>query len=302
MVGQNTENKEFRSGFVVIIGRPNTGKSTLMNKLAEKKIAAISSKPQTTRHIIKAVVNNENYQIVFIDTPGIQKPHHIFDEQLNKKVLAALDDVDAIVFLVDGAAGIGAGDTFISNMIKKVDTMKIGLVNKVDLMSNEQIDEQKNKFKKIGEFGNIIEISAEKGTNVELLIEELKKIMPRGPKYFPDGMITDQPEAILIAEIIREKAIDILYDEIPHSIFVHVDSIESRKDKDIIDIEAIIFVEQQSQKGIVIGKQGKIIKIIGSQARTEIETLLGSQVFLDLRVKVRKKWRKDKDFLEKFNL
>lgn len=296
---QHLKDNEFKSGFATIVGRPNTGKSTLINKLAEKKIAAISDKPQTTRHTIKAILNDRASQIVLIDTPGIQKPRNEFDEQLNKKVLAALNDVDAIIFLVDGAAGIGAGDMFIASVIRKVKTVKIGVVNKMDIMSDNQINEQKSKLNKICELDYAIEISAEKGTGLDLLVEKLKNTMPPGPKYFPDGMITDQPESLLIAEIIREKAMNILHDEVPHSMFVHVDSVKLRKNKDIIDIEAIIFVERQSQKGIVVGKEGKIIKSIGTQARTEVEALLGKKVFLDLRIKVRKKWRKDKAFLQK---
>lgn len=296
---QSPETLPFRSGFAVIIGRPNTGKSTLVNKLVEKKIAAVSDRPQTTRHVIKAVVNTDNSQIIFLDTPGFHKPHHHFGEQLNERVLSTLKEVDVIIFLVDGDSGVGTGDEFIANTLSKVKTGKIAVINKIDLIDEEKLKEQQERLSGIGGFDKVLTISADKGTNIDKLLDALQEYMPEGPKYFPDGMITDQPQNLLAAEIIREKIISRMEEEVPHSIFVHVESVEKRKSKDLIDIHAVVYTERDSQKGIVVGKDGANIKRVGREARIELETLLGSRIYLDLRVKLRKNWRKDMAFLQR---
>lgn len=293
------EGHPFISGFAVIIGRPNTGKSTLVNKLVEKKIAAVSDRPQTTRHVIKAVVNTESSQIVFLDTPGFHKPHHLFGEQLNERVLSTLKEVDVIIFMVDGDSGVGTGDEFIANTLSKIKTKKVAVINKTDLIGSKRLQDQRERLSKIGAFDKIMDISADKGTNIDKLLDVLLQYMPEGPKYFPDGMITDQPQHLLAAEIIREKIISTMEEEVPHSIFVHVESVEKRKGKDLIDIHAVVYTERDSQKGIVVGKDGANIKRVGQEARIELETLLGSRIYLDLRVKLRKNWRKDMAFLQR---
>lgn len=293
------KNASFRSGFTVIIGRPNTGKSTLLNKLVEKKVAAVSDRPQTTRHVIRAVVNTEDAQIIFIDTPGFHKPKHFFGEQLNERVLSTLRDVDVIIFIVDGSTGVGTGDEYIANILQSVKTKKIALINKTDLIDDRTLEDEHRKMTRLGQFEKILDISADKGTNLSQLIDSLLKLLPEGPRYFPEGMISDQPETVLAAEIIREKIIRRLEEEVPHSIFVHVESVEPRKGRDLVDIHAVIYTERESQKGIIVGKEGNNIRKVGTEARVELESLLGSKIFLDLRVKVRKKWRKDEAFLQR---
>lgn len=293
---------DFKSGFAVLVGRPNTGKSTLLNALAEQKVAIISDKPQTTRNAIRAVVNKPDGQIIFVDTPGFHKPKHALGEHLNQKVLSTLKEVDVILFVLDAAAGIGGGDRYFSEYLKRVKTEKLVVVNKIDAVPAGRLEGERELAERLAEeigARKVVEISALKKKNIGALLSEVLSVLPEGPKYYPDGMITDQPETAVASEIIREKILLLTEEEIPHSVLVDVDRVEKRPGKDITDIDAVIYVEKESQKGILIGKEGWTVKKVGSLARRELEALFGNKVFLGLRVKVRKKWRKDEAFIKR---
>ncbi|MBA7686802.1 GTPase Era [subsurface metagenome] len=293
------ENK-FKSGFVGIIGRTNVGKSTLVNNLVQQKVAIISPKPQTTRRRIRCVVNRDNYQMIFIDAPGIHKPRDRLGERLNAAALGFLEEMDVILFMIEASGTIGKGDRFISEKLKSVNRSKILVINKIDLIDEDEIERKISKAKKLGIFEEIIPISAKYNKNLDQLLETLSHFLPYGQPYFPEDMLTDQHPKIWVSEIIREKALENLREEVPHSIAVEVEKMEKRKDKDIIDLEAIIYVERNSQKGIVIGKNGSMLKRIGSSARKEIELFLGIKVFMRLWVKVKKDWRKDESSIKRF--
>lgn len=293
------ENK-FKSGFVGIIGRTNVGKSTLVNNLVQQKVAIISPKPQTTRRRIRCVVNRDNYQMIFIDAPGIHKPRDRLGERLNAAALGFLEEMDVILFMIEASGMIGKGDRFISEKLKSVNRSKILVINKIDLIDEDEIERKISKAKKLGIFEEIIPISAKYNKNLDQLLETLSHFLPYGQPYFPEDMLTDQHPKIWVSEIIREKALENLREEVPHSIAVEVEKMEKRKDKDIIDLEAIIYVERNSQKGIVIGKNGSMLKRIGSSARKEIELFLGIKVFMRLWVKVKKDWRKDESSIKRF--
>ncbi|MBE0448443.1 MAG: GTPase Era [Actinobacteria bacterium] len=290
----------FRSGFVAIIGRPNTGKSTLLNFLARRKVAIISDKPQTTRHSIRAILNLENAQIIFIDTPGLHKPRDPLGEHLNRAVRNTLRDVDAVVFIVDASQVIGSGDLFIANELSSLSTPKILVLNKVDKLTQQYIEVQMEIARQLGEFDDIFPISAATGQDIDKLVEKMVELLPEGPRYYPGDVITDQPERVIAAEFIREKVLELTREEVPHGVAVEVQEMKPRKGREIVDIFATIFVERESQKGILIGKGGRMLKEIGSRARSEIEQLLGSQVFLDLRVRVKKDWRKEERYIKQF--
>lgn len=293
------ENK-FKSGFVGIIGRTNVGKSTLVNNLVQQKVAIISPKPQTTRRRIRCVVNRDNYQMIFIDAPGIHKPRDRLGERLNAAALGFLEEMDVILFMVEASGTIGKGDRFISEKLKSINRSKILVINKIDLIDEDDIERKISKAEKLGIFEEIIPISAKYNKNLDQLLETLSHFLPYGQPYFPEDMLTDQHPKIWVSEIIREKALENLREEVPHSIAVEVEKMEKRKDKDIIDLEAIIYVERNSQKGIVIGKNGSMLKRIGSSARKEIELFLGIKVFMRLWVKVKKDWRKDESSIKRF--
>lgn len=291
--------KEFKSGFVAIIGRPNVGKSTLINILVKQKIAVVSKKPQTTRHKFRCIVNLSNAQIIFIDTPGFHKPHDLLGKHLNKTVRQTLQEVDVIIFLADAYKGIGKGDDYIASELKKLDTPVIIALNKIDRLNADQLKAQLEMAKQLGKFKKTIAISSLLGKNTNQLLEEIIALLPPGPKYYPDEMITDQPERIVFAEFIREKVLELTREEIPHSIAVQVEDIRPRETQDLIDVTATIYVERESQKGIIIGKGGKLLKEIGSRARLDLERLLGNRVFLQLWVKIKKDWRrKEKELKE----
>jgi GTP-binding protein Era len=289
----------FKSGFVSIVGRPNVGKSTLLNHLAKQKIAIISDKPQTTRNQIRGVVNLEAAQVIFIDTPGLQKPKNLLNERMNRSVRETYSQVDAIVFILDASRRIGSGDLYIAGELGALDTPVIALLNKVDLLDERQVEAQRLVAERLHKFRGLVPISARTGQNVEAVLSQLVEILPEGPKYYPDDMVTDQPAAFLIAEFIREKAIDLTREEVPFNLAVQVEEITPREGKDMIYVEAVIYVAQDSQKGIIIGKGGRMLKEIGSKARVEIEPLLGSGIYLDLRVKVEKEWAKRPQSLQK---
>jgi GTP-binding protein Era len=282
----------FKSGFAGIVGRPNVGKSTLVNNLVHRKLAIISEKPQTTRNKIRCVLTRDDAQVVFVDTPGFHKPRNALGERLNKAVRETLQEVDAVVFMLDGTQTIGKGDLFIAGELSRLSTPVVAVVNKIDKLTPERVEAQTAVVRTMGEYVDVIPLSAKTGENVHALIEKIVELLPPGPKYYPDDMVTDQPLSFVVAELIREKILHLTREEVPHSVAVVVEEIEKREDKDLVDIEAVIYVERDSQKGIIIGKGGRMLKEIGTRAREEIEPLLGEQVFLRLTVKVEKDWSK----------
>lgn len=282
----------FRSGFVAIVGRPNVGKSTLMNSMVGEKISIISDKPQTTRNRIQCVLTRANYQIIFIDTPGLHKPKNKLGEYMVQVAKGALEEVDVVLFMVDIWEGIGGGDRFIAEELKKVETPVILVANKVDKVESvENAEKMAQELCQEGGFDEVILVSALNGTNLDKLENTIVSYLPEGPKYYPDDMVTDQPERFVVAELIREKALELLEEEVPHGIGVEVTAFKEREDKNIIDIYATIYCEKKSHKGIVIGKGGSMLREIGSRARRDIERLLGVHVYLELWVKVRENWR-----------
>jgi GTP-binding protein Era len=281
----------FKSGFVTVIGRPNVGKSTLLNQIIGEKISIISDKPQTTRNKIQLIYTTESCQIVFLDTPGIQMPKNKLGEYMLKTSKETLEEVDIIAFMVDTSMKIGKLDNYIIEQLKGIKTPIILLINKIDQIDKKDIPPLVEMYKRMNMFHEVIPISAKNGDNVETFIDSLIELLPEGPKYFPDDMITDQPERFIIAEIIREKALENLHEEVPHGIFVDIEMINKREDKDIIDVHAVIYCEKESHKGIIIGKGGNMLKSIGQKARLDIEKLMGSKINLQIWVKVEKNWR-----------
>lgn len=290
--------KAFRSGFITLIGRTNVGKSTLMNRFVGEKIAITSNKPQTTRNRIQSVLTKDDFQAVFIDTPGIHKPQNKLGEYMVKTAKTTLGEVDLILFLVEPGHKVGEGDRQIIESLKHISTPTLLVINKIDSISREEVAKLIDMYKDLHTFDEIIPVSAFEGTNIERLMELIKDRLPEGPQYFPDDMITDQPERQLVAELIREKSLYMLQQEIPHGIAVEIDQMRKRDDSEIIDIDATIICERNSHKGIIIGKKGAMLKDIGTQSRYDIERLLGSKVYLQLWVKVKKNWR-DSDYLLK---
>ncbi|WP_181350625.1 GTPase Era [Thalassobacillus sp. CUG 92003] len=290
----------YKSGFVAIIGRPNVGKSTFMNHVIGQKIAIMSDKPQTTRNKIQGVMTEDDAQIVFIDTPGIHKPKHKLGDFMVNVAQRALNEVDAIMFMIDAEEGYGRGDQFIIDRLQNVDRPVFLIVNKIDRVHPEQLLPLIDGYRERYDFAEIIPISAIQGNNVEHLVHVLKEHLPEGPQYYPEDQITDHPERFIITEMIREKALHLTKEEVPHSIAVVMDSIESREDSDTVYIQATVIVERPSQKGIIIGKQGSMLKEIGKRARKDIEILLGSKVYLELWAKVQKDWRNHQRQLSDF--
>lgn len=291
-----SENQTFKSGFAALIGRPNVGKSTLMNRLIGQKIAITSSKPQTTRNRIQTVYTSEEGQIVFLDTPGIHKAKNKLGDYMVNVAEHTVRDVDVVLWLVEPTTYIGAGERHIIELLKKCTTPVILVINKTDTVKKEEVLLFIDTYRKEMEFAEIVPVSALKGDNTDELISCIMKYLPYGPAFYDEDVITDQPERQIVAELIREKALRCLEDEIPHGIAVAVESMKYRKR--IVDIEATIICERESHKGIIIGKQGSMLKRIGTSARMDIEEMLESQVNLKLWVKVKKDWR-DSDFLLK---
>lgn len=280
-----------KSGFVSLIGRPNVGKSTLMNRLIGQKIAITSSKPQTTRNRIQTVYTSEQGQIVFLDTPGIHKAKNKLGEYMVNVAENTLKEVDVVLWLVEPATFIGAGERHIAEQLEKIKTPVILVINKVDTVKKEEILKFIDTYRRIYDFAEIIPVSALKGTNTDDLIETIFKYLSFGPMFYDEDTVTDQPMRQIAAELIREKALRSLNEEIPHGIAVYIDTMKERPSGDIIDIEATIVCEKDSHKGIIIGKQGQMLKKIGTQARREIEDMMGIKINLKLWVKVRKEWR-----------
>lgn len=291
----------FKSGFVSIVGRPNVGKSTLMNNVVGEKIAIMSDKPQTTRNTIQAVYTDEEMQIVFLDTPGIHKSKNKLGEFMVKAATEAFKNVDLILFVVDDSKKIGPGDRKIIEDLRSVKTPIILVVNKIDqLDQKDELFDIIKMYDREGIFKEIVPISALKGKNTDTLIKVIQNYLEEGPKYFPDYMITDQPERVLIAELIREKVLHYLNDEIPHGVAVEIEKMKARNDKEIVDVSAVIYCERDSHKGIIIGKNGRKLKGIGKSARQDIELLLGSQINLQLWVKVKENWRNLQNYINNF--
>ena len=292
------ENKNCKSGFATLIGRPNVGKSTLMNKLIGQKIAITSNKPQTTRNRIQTVYTCDEGQIVFLDTPGIHKAKNKLGEYMVNAAERTLKEVDVILWLVEPTTFVGAGEQHIAGQLKKVNTPVILVINKTDTVKKEELLAVIDTYRKLHEFDEIVPVSALSGDNTDTLIEQIFKYLPYGPKFYDEDTVTDQPMRQIVAELIREKALRYLNEEIPHGIAVSIDKMKERPNGKVMDIDATIICERDSHKGIIIGKQGSMLKKIGSAARYEIEDMLEMRTNLQLWVKVKKDWR-DSDFLIK---
>lgn len=287
---------EHKSGFVAIVGRPNVGKSTLLNRIVGQKIAIMSDKAQTTRNKIQGVYTTEEAQLIFIDTPGIHKPKHRLGDFMVETAYSALREVDAVLFMIAADDKRGRGDDFIIERLKNVDSPVYLIINKIDKVHPDQLLGIIDDYRQQMDFKEIIPISATEGNNFETLMKTLVSQMPEGPQYFPDDQITDHPEYFIVSELVREKVLLLTRDEVPHSVAVVVDSMKRNED-DKVHIQATIIVERDSQKGIIIGKGGKMLKNIGSKARRDIELLLGDKVYLELWVKVQKDWRDKQIYL-----
>ncbi len=300
-ISQASINPEtFKSGFVTLIGRPSSGKSTLLNALMGKKLAIASPTAQTTRHRFRAVHTTDTHQMIIVDTPGVHKPHDTLGEELNTTALKSLDGIDVVAFLLDSSAPFGKGDEWIIEQLKSFNIPKILVLSKIDLVTPEQLEEQRFKAVSAGDWSDVVELSSTTGQNLDLFSSTIEKYLPVGPLWFPTDMETDQPVEVIIAEFIREKILLTMHDEVPHAVGVVVEDMEYNRRKNIERIYASVYVERDSQKGIIIGKGGNAIKEIGSQARKDLETLLGKKVFLDLQVKVRKNWRRDLNQIRRF--
>ena len=287
----------FRSGFVTIVGRPNVGKSTLLNLLTGEKIAIMSDKPQTTRNTIKTVVTTDDYQVVFMDTPGMHRPKNKLGDYMMKSAIASLEEVDIILYLVEATdTAIGRGDLAIIDNLKKVNTPIILLINKSDLVEKSRLLPLIEAYSQSMDFEQIIPITALHSDTKKIVMDEIIRLLPEGEPYFPEDMLTDQPEKVLVQEIIREKILKLISDEIPHGVGVEVTLFKEKEEKDLIEIHANIYCEKESHKGIIIGKNGDMLKRIGTLARQDAEILLGVKVFLKLWVKTKTDWR-NSDFM-----
>ena len=288
-----------KSGFAAVIGRPNVGKSTLINALIGQKIAIMSDKPQTTRSRILCILTEEDAQIIFLDTPGVHKPKHKLGDYMAKATEGALHGVDVVVFVVDVTEKMGAGEQYILKQLANVRVPVLLAVNKVDCIPREESLPVIANYAKAYDFAGIVPISAREGENLDGLLVEIKKHLPEGPQYYPADMVTDQPERLIVAELVREKVLELTRDEIPHAVAVDIEEMTTRAKGDVY-IRAVIYVERESQKGIVIGARGALLRTIGQRARADVETLLGAKVYLDLWVKTRKDWRNRANALREF--
>ncbi|MCV7302654.1 GTPase Era [Mycobacterium barrassiae] len=292
---------EFRSGFVCFVGRPNTGKSTLTNALVGTKVAITSNRPQTTRHTIRGIVHRENFQIILIDTPGLHRPRTLLGQRLNDLVKDTYSEVDVIGMCIPADEKIGPGDRWILEQIRVIapKTTLIAIVTKIDKVPRDRVAAQLIAVSElIGPDAEIVPVSATTGENLDVLTDVLAAQLPPGPAFYPDGELTDEPEEVLMAELIREAALEGVRDELPHSLAVVIEDVEPREGRspeqgELIDVHAVLYVERDSQKGIVIGKGGARLREVGTAARTQIEKLLGTKVYLDLRVKIAKNWQRD---------
>jgi GTPase len=288
--------EEFRSGFVTLVGRPNVGKSTLLNQIVGSKVAIVSDRPHTTRAAVRGVRTTPENQIVFIDTPGIHKPRTLLGERTNERARATLDEVDVVCLLVEADATIGSGDRFIADLVQQVGTPKLLVVNKVDRAGKPAVAEHLvAAARDLGDFDAYVPLSARTGEGVDALVGEIESRLPEGPRYYPEGIVTDQPETFLAAEIVREKLLAVARDELPHSINVSVeemDDLDVEAEDPILRLRAVIRVERESQRGIVIGHRGQVLKEAGTAARLELEALFGVRVYLETRVQVERDWQR----------
>ena len=283
-----------KSGLVALVGRPNVGKSTLLNALLGQKLAIVSDKPQTTRSAVRGVLHRPEGQIVLVDTPGLHKPRTLLGQRLNDLVRGTLAEVDLVLQLVDAAAGVGAGDRFLAAELSKVATPKLGVVNKMDAASRAKMAAALQATAELADFAEVVPVSARDGTQLDLLVELILRHLPEGRPLYPEGHTSDEPEQHLVAELIREKALAVVRDELPHSVAVLVEEMGPDPEReDLLVIRAFLFVERASQKPIVVGKGGAVLRDIGTRARAELEALFGTQIYLDLRVKVAKEWQRD---------
>ncbi|MGN0262255.1 MAG: GTPase Era [Eggerthellaceae bacterium] len=292
--------ESFRSGFVAMIGRPNAGKSTLVNAIVGHKIAITSDTAQTTRHRFNAVLTRPEFQLVMVDTPGLHKPHDALGEELNESAIKGLEGIDAAAFLLDCSKPFGRGDAWVVRQVQASKAKKILVLTKTDLVDDETVEAQRRAAFEAGKWDSVVALSALTGENVEGFIQAVAELMPEGPLWFPADMDTDQSIEVIVAEFIREKILRSFFDEVPHAVGVVVEEMEYVKKRDLERIYAVIYVEHDSQKGIIIGKKGSALKRIGTEARNDLEQFLGSRVFLDLRVKVRKNWRRDLNQIRRF--
>lgn len=293
--------KTYKSGFISIIGRPNVGKSTFLNRVIGQKIAIISDKAQTTRNKIQGIYTDDDAQMIFIDTPGIHKPKHRLGDSMVKMAESTLNEVDAVLFMINAKEGYGKGDQYILERLQDVGSPVYLIINKVDLIHPDELFPIIEQYKEKCTFEEIIPISALEGNNVTYLLDILKKKIPEGPKYYQEDQVTDHPERFIIGELIREKVLQLTREEVPHSIAVVIENMEKRASNAVF-IQAAIVTERSTQKGILIGKQGSMLKEIGKKARIDIETLLGTKVFLELWIKVQKDWRNNQTQLHQFGL
>jgi GTPase len=290
----------FRSGFAAFVGRPNAGKSTLVNAIVGQKVAIVSDKPQTTRHRLRAILDGPDAQVVFVDTPGLHKPEDALGEELNTSALMALRDVDVACLLIDASKPVGTGDAWVAKHVGEAPCARVLILTKADLVDEGRLSVQLDAATALAKFDEVVVVSALEGFNVEGVVAAVTGMLPEGPRYFPPGMPTDQPIEVMLAEFIREKVLLKTFDEIPHAVGVAIDDLRYDKKRDMTTIGATVYVERDSQKGMLIGKGGDMIRAIGTDARPDLERLLGTKVFLDLRVKVRSKWRSDAEQVRRF--
>ena len=290
----------FKSGFIAIVGRPNAGKSTLLNTILGEKVAIVSKRPQTTRNRVRGVKNLEGAQIIFVDTPGIHRPKGLLNEFMVREAMASLRDVDGVVYLVEATRDVDQVEEFIIASLERIKAPVILLVNKVDVVKKSRVLPLIEEYSKRFKFKDVVPISAMKGEGVDEVIEILCGLLPEGPKYFPEDITTDQPERFVVSEMIREKVFMLMRQEVPYATAVNVEEFKEDAERNLISIKAAINVEKDSQKGIIIGKRGAMIKTIGTRARADIERLLGVKVYLELFVRVQKEWTKDLRSLKEF--
>lgn len=293
-------NTNFKSGFISIIGRPNVGKSTLINRFVGQKIAIMSDKPQTTRNRIQGVLTNEEGQIIFIDTPGIHKPKHALGDFMVQTALKSTRGVDGVLVVVNATEPIGPGDRVVLDHVKLLDIPKFLVINKVDLIDQSEIFDIIKTYTDEYEFDEVIPISATEGYNTDILLDKIMSILPTGPQYYPADQVVDHPEYFIVQELIREKVLHLTREEIPHSVVVQVESMHRDAEDQSVEIQAVIIVERKSQKGIIIGSQGKMIRNIRKRAEKDIEVLLGSKAYLEIWVKVQNSWRDRRHFLNEY--
>jgi len=289
-----------KSGFAAFVGRPNTGKSTLLNALVGEKVAIVSDKPQTTRFKIRGIVTEERGQIVIVDTPGFHKPKDALGEVLNSHVVSVLNDVDVVCFFVDCAAGVGEGDCYLGRLVAQAAVPRVLVLNKIDAATPVQIAAAEEAAREVCDVQAVVRTSGLTGAGLVDLKDSLFSLFPEGPLWYPADQAQDLPLEVRVSEIVREKVLERTFEEVPHAVAVGVESIEERAERNMLVIEAVIYVERPSQKGIIIGREGRMIKEIGTAARTELEHMLGKKIYLDLRVKVKEDWREKSAAIQEF--